>query len=495
VLGAIVTPTLRVSAPTSPSTRTLYAILGRHRKTSDDLINHTNMQRRKFIKDTLTGLPLILMTPTLLTSCDEDDENISPNGKTVVVIGAGISGLAAAKKLKEKGFTVIVLEAQEKVGGRLRTDRTLGIAFDEGASWIHGPSGNPITRLASQSGANTFLTSDDNVKVFDTNGTAYSDAVLTSAENQFNSALNAVRNAGTQTKSFQSVFNTLYPTQANDRLWKYMLSAFLEFNTGGDISKLSSKFFDDDEEFNGDDVIITNGYDKVTDFIAQGLDIRLNTRVTSINYSNEKVNITANGSNFEADYVVVSVPLGVLKNNAITFTPALPTNKLNAITNTNMGNVNKFLLVWNTPFWDTNLQYIGYTPDTKGKFNYFLNIKKFTPSNGLMTFAFGDYATVTESMTDNEIINEIMLHLKSIYGNSIPNPSNFLRTKWGQNINSYGAYSYATNGSTSADFDTLSNAVNNKLFFAGEHTERKYRGTVHGAYLSGIREADKIIDL
>jgi monoamine oxidase len=453
------------------------------------------MQRRKFIKDTLTGLPLILMTPTLLAGCGKDDENISPNGKTVIVIGAGISGLAAAKKLKEKGFTVIVLEAQEKVGGRLRTDRSLGVAFDEGASWIHGPNGNPITSLASQSGANTFLTSDDNVEVFDTNGTAYSDAVLTSAENQFNSALNAVRNAGTQTQSFQSVFNTLYPTQANDRLWKYMLSAFLEFNTGADISKLSSKFFDDDEEFNGDDVIITNGYDKVTDFIAQGLDIRLNTRVTSINYSNVKVNITANGSNFEADYVVVSVPLGVLKNNAITFTPALPTNKLNAITNTNMGNVNKFLLVWNTPFWDTNLQYIGYTPDTKGKFNYFLNIKKFTPSNALMTFAFGDYATVTESMTDNQIINEIMLHLKSIYGNSIPNPSNFLRTKWGQNINSYGAYSYATNGSTSADFDTLSNAVNNKLFFAGEHTEREYRGTVHGAYLSGIREADKIIAL
>jgi monoamine oxidase len=112
-----------------------------------------------------------------------------------------------------------------------------------------------------------------------------------------------------------------------------------------------------------------------------------------------------------------------------------------------------------------------------------------------MTFAFGDYATVTESMTDSQIINEIMLHLKSIYGNSIPNPSNFLRTKWGQNINSYGAYSYATNNSTSADFDTLADVVDNKVFFAGEHTERDYRGTVHGAYLSGIREADKIINL
>ncbi len=453
------------------------------------------MQRRKFIKDTLTGLPLLFLTPTLLASCGKDDENINLNGKTIVVIGAGISGLAATKTLKEKGFNVIVLEAQEKVGGRMRTDRSLGVAFDEGASWIHGPNGNPITSLAAQSGAKTFLTADDSIEVFDTNGIAYSNGILTSSENQFNNALNAVRTAGTQTQSFQTVFNSLYPTQANDRLWKYMLSAFLEFNTGGDISKLSSIFFDDDEEYTGKDVIITNGYDKVTDFLAQGLDIRLNTRVTAINYSNAKVNVNANGNNIEADYVIVSVPLGVLKNNAITFIPALPTNKINAITSTNMGNVNKFLLIWSTPFWDTSLQYIGFTPETKGKFNYFLNIKNFTPSNGLLTFAFGDYATITESMTDNQIINEIMLNLKNIYGNNIPNPTNFLRTKWGQNINSYGAYSYPTNGSSSADFNSLANELNNKVFFAGEHTEREYRGTVHGAYLSGIREANKIINL
>ncbi len=436
---------------------------------------------------------MLFFTPTLLASCGKG--NVAPNGKTVAVIGGGISGLAAAKKLKEKGFTVVVLEAQEKVGGRIRTDRSLGVAFDEGASWIHGPNGNPIKSLAAQSGANTFLTADDNVVVFDNNGTAYPDTVLTNAENQFNNALNAVRSAGTQTQSFQTIFNSLYPAQTNDRLWKYMLSAYLEFNTGADISKLSSKFFDDDDEFNGADVIVTNGYDKLTNFLATDLDIRLNTRVSGINYANARVNISTNASNIEADYVIVSVPLGVLKNNAIAFTPALPTSKISAINDTNMGNVNKFLLVWDTPFWDTNLQYIGYTPDTKGKFNYFLNLKKFSASNALMTFAFGDYATATESMTDSEIINEIMLHLKSIYGSGIASPTNFLRTKWGQNLNAYGAYSYATNGSTSSDFDTLASEVSNKLFFAGEHTEKAYRGTVHGAYLSGLREADKIISL
>jgi len=434
------------------------------------------------------------MTPSLLTSCAEDDD-IRPNGKTVVVIGAGISGLAAAKKLKQKGFTVVILEAQEKVGGRIRTDRSLGVAFDEGASWIHGSKGNLITNLAARSGANTFFTDDDNIGVFDIDGTAYSGNVLTNAENQFNDALDAVAKAGMVTQSFEQVFNSLYPAQANNRLWKYMLSAFLEFDTAGDISKLSSKYFYDDEQFGGEDVIVTNGYDKMTDFLAQGLDVRLNTRVSSVDYSTAKVKVVANGNVFEADYVIVSVPLGVLKNGAIAFSPALPNDKSTAISKTNMGNMNKFLLVWNTAFWDINRQYIGYTPETKGKFNYFLNVKKFAPINALMTFAFGDYATVTENMSDGSVVDEIMLHLKNIYGSNIPNPNGLLRTKWSQNINAYGAYSYATNGTTTADFDTLAKAVNNRLFFAGEHTSRDYRGTVHGAYLSGIREADKIINL
>lgn len=454
------------------------------------------MQRRKFILDAIKAMPLLLVSPSILAACGKNEENINPKGKTVAVIGGGISGLAAAKKLKEKGFTVLVLEAQEKVGGRMRADRSLGIAFDEGASWIHNPDGNPITNLAKQANAATYLTDDESLAIFDSNGTAYTEAFLDEQYTQFEKALEAVKRAGSQTQSFESVFNSLYPAQANTKIWKYMLSAYLEFNTGGDIANLSSKYFDDDEIFGGKDLIITNGYDKVTDFLAQGLDIRLNSRVTEINYAGTKASIKANGGTIEADYVIVTVPLGVLKNNAISFTPALPTAKQSAIQNTKMGNVNKFLLTWNTAFWDTTVQYVGYTPEMKGKFNYFMNVKKFLPStNGLMTFAFGNYATVTESMTDTQIIAEIMLHLKAIYGNNIPNPTNMLRTKWGQNINSFGAYSYSTNGTTTADFDTMQTEVDNKLFFAGEHTERAYRGTVHGAYLSGIREADKIVAL
>lgn len=445
------------------------------------------------MRSILLRLFLALITPTLLVSSANSLKKNAMGETTVVVVGAGIAGLAAAKKLKEKYFTVIVLEAQAKVGGRLRTDRSLGIPFDEGASWIHGPKGNPITRLALESGTKSFLTDDDNVAVYDTNGAAYADNILTSAQTQFGKALSAVQKAGNLNQSFEEVFQSLYPSLANDRLWKYMLSASLEFNTGADISKLSSKYFNDDHEFGGKDEIIVNGYDKVTDYLAQGLDIRLNTRVSAVDYSGKKIKLTANESIFHCDYVIITVPLGVLKHNAIHFTPALPTDKTTAIARVNMGNVNKFMLIWETPFWDTHLQYIGFIPETKGKFNYFLNVRKFSTANALMTFAFGNYATVTEDMPDQEIVTAIMLHLRTIYGKDIPNPTGMLRTKWGRNINSFGAYSYATNGATPADFDTLAKAVNKKIFFAGEHTNRQYPGTVHGAYLSGLHAADKII--
>jgi monoamine oxidase len=452
------------------------------------------MQRRKFIKNTLTGLPLIFLTPTLLASCGKDDENINPNGKTVLVIGAGISGLAAAKKLKEKGFNVIVLEAQDKVGGRLRTNRSLGVAFDEGASWIHGTTGNPITTLAGQAGMNTAYTDDDSRKSYDIGGVLRSATDYNNAEAELETILNTMMNSGNPNQSFETVFNNLYPAKVNDRLWKFLLSTYVTFDTG-DLNNLSSLLYNEGEEFDGEERIATNGYDTIPNYLANGINVQLNQRVSKIDHSNTKIKVTHNGIITEADYVLVTVPLGVLKANTIQFVPALPTVKQTAIQKLGMNCVNKFLLTWNTAFWD-DVQYISYTPTIKDKFNYFVNVKKVNPSvNALMTCAYADYARQTETMSDAQIIDEIMVHLRDIYGNSIPNPTNLLRTKWNTNENSYGAYSYTAVGTEMRHFDDLAEEINDKLFFGGEHTEADYFSTTHGAYLSGIREADKIIDL
>jgi len=451
------------------------------------------MKRRKFIKDTLTGLPVLLLTPSILaSSCKKNDGN--NQNKTIIVIGAGISGLAAAKQLKAEGFNVIVLEAQEKVGGRLRTDRSLGVAFDEGASWIHGINGNPITMLAAQAGMDTFETVDESRVSYDIGGVLRSATTYDNVETELYSILNSMMNSGNATQSFETVFNSTYPSKANDRLWQFFLSTYVTFDTG-DLNNLSSLLYNEGEEFSGVEKIATNGYDTIATYLATGLNIQLNQRVSEVDYTDAKIKITHNGNISEADYVIVTVPLGVLKANKIQFTPALPNDKQLAIDKIGMNCVNKFLLTWNTAFWD-DVQYISYTPVSKDKFNYFVNVKKFNPTvNALMTFAYADYARQTETMTDAQIIGEVMSHLKDIYGTSIPNPTNLLRTKWQTNENAFGAYSYTAVGTEMKHFEDLAATINNKLFFAGEHTEVDYFSTAHGAYLSGLREANKIINL
>ena len=452
------------------------------------------MQRRKFIKDTITGLPIVIITPSLLSSCNNEGDGQKTNSKTVIVVGAGISGLAAAKKLKENGFNVIVLEAQSKVGGRLKTIRSLGVTFDEGASWIHGTAGNPITSLAQQAGMNTAFTDDESILAYDLGGVLHSDSNFSDTEDKFYTVLETLKNNGSSTKSFETVFNELYPTFCNDRLWKFFLSTYLTFDTG-DLNMLSSLLYNEGEEFGGEERISVNGYDTIPSYLAIGLNVQLNQKVTKIDYSNTKILVSHNGTVTEADYVLVTVPLGVLKANKIDFVPSLPNTKQNAIQKVGVNCVNKFLLTWETAFWDDE-QYICYTPDIKDKFNYFVNVKKYQSTvNALMTFAYADKARQTENMTDQQIIEEIMTHLRDIYGNNIPYPKNILRTKWQTNEYSYGSYSYTAVGTEMRHFDDLAEEIDDKIFFAGEHTEIDYFSTAHGAYLSGIREADKIIAL
>lgn len=452
------------------------------------------MQRRKFIKSSLTGLPMLFLAPALILSAGGEIPLVNPNGQTIIVVGAGISGLAAAKKLKEQGFNVIILEAQDKVGGRLRSNRTLGIAFDEGASWIHGVNNNPLTTLAKQAGMHSAFTDDESIISYDIHGVPRSTTSYDNTEIEFDSIMDSMMKHGSANQSFETIFNNLYPDKSNDRLWKFLLSTYVTFDTG-DLDKLSSTLYNEGEEFSGGERIVTNGYDTLPHYLAKGLNIQLNQRVSKIDYTNAKIKITHNGTQSEADYVIVTVPLGVLKANRIEFVPRLPTAKQNAIEKVGMNCVNKFLLTWDTAFWDDE-QYISYTPETKDKFNYFVNIKKFHPTvNALMTFAYAEYARQTETMTDSQIIEEIMSHLKKIYGEEIPYPSNMLRTKWQSNENTFGAYSYTAVGTKMQHFDDLAKEVNNKLFFAGEHTEIDYFSTAHGAYLSGLREANKIINV
>lgn len=110
-----------------------------------------------------------------------------------------------------------------------------------------------------------------------------------------------------------------------------------------------------------------------------------------------------------------------------------------------------------------------------------------------MVFAFaGEFAIELEKLSDEQQVSLAMNFLKQIYGEDIPQPTFHLCTRWNQNPFSYGAYSFLSVGSSPQIFEDVRKSIQNRLFFAGEHTSISYFGYVHGAYDTGLKAASEI---
>jgi len=329
--------------------------------------------------------------------------------------------------------------------------------------------------------------------IYDQYGALYPDDVIKAAESRLGELLDDL--GGKKKDSFAAALYRRHPELEGDPLWGYLLSAYVEFDIGGDITELSGKDFYDDEDFAGQDLLVANGYHRVVDYLAEGLDVRLNQVVTTIRYTENGVEMETETGFFNAGRVVVAVPLGVLKAGAIAFEPALPDYLGGAIAGLGFGLVNKYCCLWAEPFWDIDAQFIGYTPEVKGQFNLFTNHLAHSKVAALTTYAYGDYAHTAAELTDEEVVALIMEHLQTIYGEEIPTPLTFYRTDWGGDAFTRGAYSFVPTGQRSKLYNAFKGDVKGRLFFAGEHTSRDYRATVHGAYLSGVRAALEVIDM
>lgn len=366
--------------------------------------------------------------------------------------------------------------------------------FEEGAHWIHGAGPkNPLTSLAQMAHIHTTPTDDERTTVYKRNGKAYKEEVLRAIEKEWKGIKRVLQTEGGEQEDVLHAFNRLYPGKIEEPIWKYILSAYLEFDTGATLQELSALNWDEDSFYQGPEALVTNGYDQLPAHLAKGLTIQLNSMVKRMDYREDEILVyTQDKAPLIVDAVVVTLPLGVLQQGAVAFLPALPKAKKAAIQQVKMGVVNKFLLVWETSFWEQELHYIGYTPDVLGKFNYFLNGKVLEQPNALMTFSYGTYAKEAELLSDQAIIEACMSSLRAIYGKNIPEPIKLLRTGWGQDPYSFGAYSFCGVGTGEQEVEELAAPVGEKLFFAGEHTSFDYRGTVHGAYWSGLRAAKEV---
>lgn len=419
----------------------------------------------------------------------------APGDRSVLVIGAGIAGLVAAQMLLRNGFDVVVLEASERIGGRLWTEHDLGAPFEVGAGWIHGPEGNPMSVLATTVGAETFVTDDESLEVKYADGETVPDSIIVDAEEALENIYELVDEESGRGESLTDTLNRLDAGFLDDPVRRWMTSAYTEFDNGAALDWLSAQFFDEDSVFPGEDVILTGGYDQVLAPLAKGVDVRFGTRVQSVRLLEEEgAELVSTQGAFQAMYVVCTCPLGVLQQGKLAFDPPLPNSHTRAIDRMGMGNVTKIALKFDTPFWPVDTQYFGLVTEQPGRWNYFLNYRTFTDQNILVGLSVGAYPLVAEAMSDAEMVADAMQVLRDAYGDDVPEPIAFRTTRWSQDPNALGAYSYIKVGSSPDDWETLSEPVAGTLLFAGEHTWWDNKGTTHGALFSGRAAARWIID-
>lgn len=295
----------------------------------------------------------------------------------VGIIGAGMAGLTAAHALAGANRDVTVIEARNRIGGRVWTDRTLGAPLDLGASWIHGRRRNPITRLARAEGIELFETDFDLVVARDARGgrRRYRD----------------------------------WPAEYHDRIE-------IESDLAADIEHLSDLAWEEGDVFSGPDMMFPGGYDQVFRALAADYEVNLNSPVSEIHLAGDEVRVVSARGTQTFDAVLVTVPLGVLKAGGIRFTPALPAAKQAAINDLGMGLMNKVYLRFDRPFWDERAHALLYFGPQLGRFTSWINMLPVTGEPILVAFNTASEAEELSQLSDASILAEAMAALNAMYG-------------------------------------------------------------------------------
>ena len=449
------------------------------------------MQRRNFLH--LAGLLLAgAMTRTNTVAAAAK--------KKVIVIGAGMAGLAAAQELVKQGHEVLILEGRDRIGGRVWTSNKWPDApLDLGASWIHGVKGNPLTKLATAAKARTVATSYDRALVYGPAGqpvTPKEQRQLAEWQGRLEEAILQAQDEDDD-QSIQAAIEEALDwadlTAEERQLVDFLLNSTIEQEYGGSTKVLSTHWFDDGKFFGGDDALFLDGYGVLIRHLARGLAITLGESVSAIDWAATPLKVTTNKAVYTADHVIVTLPLGVLKAGTVKFTPDLPAAKRKAIKTLGMGILNKCYLRFPHAFWPTDVDWLEQIPAKRGEWTEWVSFMRVAQWPILLGFNAADHGLAIEGWSDQAIVDSAMQTLRHLFGATIPDPLDYQVTRWGADPFARGSYSFTAVGALPEMRDQLAASLGGKLFFAGEATERNYASTVHGAYLSGVRAAKEVV--
>lgn len=414
---------------------------------------------------------------------------------STLVIGAGTAGLAAARDLIDMGEKVLVLEARDRIGGRVETNRTLtDFPVEFGAEFIHGklaPTWELVRALALRT-LHWPKQHESLVRLADGSLQTMADACAQRPEFAITRTWELPVVPANPDESLAGYLRRIGFT---DEQMSYVRRSFA--NASGEIpekiSAVSALEEMHDTEAGEGDYRILDGQEQMINALATRVDIRLNTVVTDIVWKPGHVAVhTASGEVFEADCAVITLPVGVLKSGNIRFSPALPAEKLDALAALQMGPVIKLIFYFTEPVFPegTLAFYSAHNPPMW-----------WTPNAGqsgtgyvISALASGDWARELLAKGEQDALGAALETLRLELNRPDIQPVKMHLVNWPADPFALGGYSVVAPGAPGARAQ-LAQPVESTLFWAGEATARNAWGaSVHGAYVSGRRAAREILD-
>ncbi|XP_017072156.1 polyamine oxidase 1 [Drosophila eugracilis] len=447
----------------------------------------------------------------------------------IVIIGAGVSGIAAATRLLEQGFkNVQLFEAEDRIGGRINTIPFANSFIDLGAQWCHGEEGNVVYErvkdldVLDRTGdfAGYFARSNKDILTSDqykalmefkdefevksdfegSVGDAFTDSFWKDVGQQLDKAV--------AKEALDCLKRLICSEDACDHMSELSPRNFVNFAvTGGDLSwrkkgywKFLSLLLNANEDQPGDQGIL-KGH------------VHLNRRIAEVNWSGDgEVTLRCwNGQIVSADHVICTVSLGVLKEkHKQLFVPDLPAAKVRSIEGLKLGTVNKFLLEFEEQPMPENIRGVAFLwleedlKELRGSQFFWLesvcNFHRVDRQPLLLEgWIIGAHARYMETLSEEKVLEGLLWLFRKFLKFTIPHPKNFLRSQWHSNPNFSGSYSFyptyadeLRTGRTDLGSPLVHVSGRPRIQFAGEASSRNHFSTVHGATESGWREADRL---
>jgi monoamine oxidase len=428
----------------------------------------------------------------------------------VLVVGAGIAGLAAANALANAGREVVVLEGRDRLGGRLHTADVGGSPVDLGGAWIHTPIGNPLTAWADQLGVERrpgdffahavpwdpvtgVIPPEDFARIDELAGPGF--------EAARERLLGDIGPDAAMSAVIDRYLADLRDPPRDDRArgWlRALLRVMVEQDAAAPVERVTLRHYPAATlEYGGDYLgdLVVGGYRRLTEPLAAGLDIRFATEVTAVETGARGVRVTtARGDTHEASHAVLTVPLGVLKAGSIRFEPPLSPGHLRAIGALGFGRMEKLAMRFARPFWtEAGFPHVFILPsDSRVTVPALLGLDEFLGEPVLVALGIGSSAALVGDGDEDEVLQHVLDDVEAVTGRR-ETPLAVARTGWQADRFSRGSYSYPGPEATRADVEALSRPHAGRVLFAGEATTTDRAGYADGAFSTGIREAKRLL--